>query len=415
MTADLHENSRRVVVVGAGHGGGAVITYLRQYGFAGPITLIGDENFTPYHRPPLSKAWLKGEVSADALALKPDDFYAEQKVELRLGQRAASIDRGTREVTLASGESVPYDALILATGAGARKLPMAAMAHHNVLTLRNLEDAEKLRGAFAPGKRLVIIGGGYIGLECAATARALGAEVTVIEKAPRLLERVASAPIADFLQACHEKHGVRFALGATIEAIESIEGENSATAVRLTDGRSFPCDLVLVGIGAVPAIALAQTAGIDCADGITVDADCRSSDPHIFAVGDVARRKHPLLQRELRLESVPSAMEQARRVAATITGRVPAAAEMPWFWSDQYDLKLQIVGLALETDQRVIRGSPEAGKFAVFHLRDAQVVSVEAINSPPEFFAGKKLAGSGKTVDRERLADLSISLNEIAA
>lgn len=412
MNPDPHAPSRRVVVVGAGHGGGAVVAYLRQYGFAGPITLIGDETFAPYHRPPLSKAWLKGEISSQALAFKADGFYAEQKVDLRLGQRAAAIDRTKRQVTLASGDYVPYDDLILATGASARRLPITAMNHGNVLTLRTLDDADKLRSACAPGKRLVIIGGGYIGLECAATARALGAEVVVIEKAPRLLERVASEPIAGFLQTCHENHGVRFELNATIE---SIEGEHSAEAVHLADGRRFPCDLVLVGIGAVPAISLAESAGIACEDGITVDADCRSSDPHIFALGDVAKRTHPLLQRQLRLESVPNAMEQAKCVAATITGRQPTAAEIPWFWSDQYELKLQMVGLAFDANDFVIRGAPETAKFAVFHLREGHVVAVEAINSPPEFFAGKKLVGSGKPVDRRRLADTAVSLNEIAA
>lgn len=412
MNPDTHETLRRVVVVGAGHGGGSVVAFLRQYGFNGSITLIGDEPVAPYHRPPLSKAWLKGEVSTDGLALKPGAFYTEQNVDLRLGQRAESIDSDARRVILGNGESIPYDDLILATGAYPRALPIAGAKHDNVITLRTLADAEKLRNVMGSGKRLVIIGGGYVGLECAATARALGTDVVVIEKAPRLLERVASTQISAFLQAYHEKHGVSFVLSA---GIESIEGEKLAEAVLLTDGRRFPCDAILVGIGAIPATALAQTAGLTCDDGIMVDADCRTSNPHIFALGDAAKRPHPLLQRDLRLESVPSAMEQAKRVAAALTGRAPAAAEVPWFWSDQYDLKLQMVGLAFDANDFVVRGDPETGKFGVFHLRDGHVVTVEAINSPPEFFAGKKLVGSGKTVDSARLADTTVSLNELAA
>lgn len=412
MNPDTQETTRRIVVIGAGHGGGSVTAFLRQYGFAGSIILIGDEPLGPYHRPPLSKAWLKGEVATEGLTLKPGAFYSEQNVELRLGQRAELIDTTARQVTLSNGECIPYDDLIIATGASARKLPLNGTGCSNVLTLRNLADAEKLRSFLLPGKRLAIIGGGYIGLECAATARSLGAEVVVIEKSSRLLERVASAPIAEFLQRCHEKHGVSFVFNAGVEAIE---GETLATAVILSDGRRFECDAVLVGVGAIPDMLLAQAAGLACNDGITVGADCRTSNSHVFAIGDVARRTHPLFGRELRLESVPSAMEQAKLVAATIVGREPAAAEVPWFWSDQYDLKLQMAGLSFDVDDLLIRGNPEAGKFAVFHLRDGHVTTVEAINSPPEFFAGKKLVALGKRVDCARLSDPSVSLNELAA
>ncbi|MCK9285210.1 MAG: FAD-dependent oxidoreductase [Rhodocyclaceae bacterium] len=412
MNLEIPETPRRIVVVGGGHGGGAVVGFLRQYGFAGTITLIGEEPVAPYHRPPLSKAWLKGDVTVDGLALKPGPFYSEQNVELRLCVRVESIDPAARCVALATGERLPYDELILATGAYPRTLPLPGAGHHNVMTLRNLADAEKLRGALGPGKRLAIIGGGYVGLECAATARALGAEVVVIEKAPRLLERVASVPISAFLQRYHERHGVGFALAANIEAIE---GTDRAEAVRLADGRRFPCDALLIGVGAAPAIALAAAAGIACNDGITVDDDCRTSVPHVFALGDVAKRPHPLYQRALRLESVPSSMEQAKRVAAVITGREPAHAEVPWFWSDQYDLKLQIAGLPFDADELVVRGDPEADKFAVFHLRDGRVVTVEAISAPPEFFAGKKLIASGKVLTAAQLADLAVPLTELIA
>jgi 3-phenylpropionate/trans-cinnamate dioxygenase ferredoxin reductase subunit len=410
MNPDSPQAARRIIVVGAGHAGGAVAAVLRQYGFAGSISLISEESVAPYHRPPLSKAWLKGAVTLDSLALKADAFYHEQNIDLRLGERVETIDPDARQITLGNAQRMTYDTLILATGATARTLPIAGAQHANVITLRSQADAGKLRGTLGPGKRLLIIGGGYVGLECAATARALGAEVVVLEKAPRLLERVASAPIASFLQAHHEKNGVTFALNADIEAIE---GTTSADAVRLADGRYFPCDALLIGVGAAPASALAQAAGLACDDGITVDADCRTVDPHIFAIGDVAKRPHPLYQRNLRLESVPNTMEQAKRVAAVITGRAPAAAEVPWFWSEQYALKLQIVGLPFDSTEIIVRGMPESGQFAVFHLRDNHLITVEAINSPTDFFAGKKLINSGNAVSAARIADTSCSLNEL--
>jgi 3-phenylpropionate/trans-cinnamate dioxygenase ferredoxin reductase subunit len=406
------QNREHVVVIGAGHGGGLTVAFLRQYGFAGDITLIGDETVLPYQRPPLSKAWLKGEVTQESLALRPPAFYLEQKIDLHLGVRAARIDVDAGHVVLASGQEIPYDHLVLATGAHARTLPIPGVHFTNVMTLRTLVDAEHIRGALGPGKKLVIIGGGYVGLECAATARALGAEVTVLERAPRLLERVASAPVSAFLQRFHENQGVAFRLNAGIEAIL---GNTQAESVLLSDGTELSCDAVLVGVGAMPTASMAQAIGLRCDDGILVDADCRSSDPHIFAIGDVAKRPHPLYDRVLRLESVPSCMEQAKRVAACITGREPAAAEVPWFWSDQYDLKLQIAGLPFAVDETVVRGNPDEAKFAVFHLSTGKVVTVEAINAPPEFFAGKKLIASGKPVPREKLADTTIPLNELAA
>ncbi|MDY0046117.1 MAG: FAD-dependent oxidoreductase [Thauera propionica] len=410
MTTD-NSTDRRVVVVGAGHGGGAVVGLLRQFGFAGHITLVGDEPHAPYHRPPLSKAWLKGETTTEALAIKPGKFYEELKIALRLGQRATAIDPSARRLTFDDGETLDYDYLVLATGARARKLPVRGADLPNVLSLRNIADAERLRNALRVDHRLVIIGGGYIGLECAATARSLGVEVTVIERAPRLLERVASEAVADFLQRTHEARGVRFLLNA---GIESIEGDHAAEAVRLTDGTRIPCEAVIVGIGAEPVTELAAAAGLACNDGVTVDEDCRSSHPDIFAIGDMAKRPHAVYGRPVRLESVPGSAEHARRVAAVICGREPPATEVPWFWSDQYDLKLQIVGLATADARTVVRGEPDSNSFAVFHLHDGKVVAVEAINAPPAFLAGKKLTASGKSVDPASLADPAADLKTIA-
>lgn len=406
------QNREHVVVIGAGHGGGLLVAFLRQYGYTGDITLVGDEPILPYQRPPLSKAWLKGDVKQENLFLRPAAFYSEQNITPRLATRAERIDTAARQVILAGGEALPYDHLVLTMGAHARPLPVPGAQFDNVLSLRTMADAERIRAALGPGKKLVIIGGGYIGLECAATARGLGAEVALLERAPRLLERVASAPVSSFLHQYHAERGVDIEVNA---AVTAIEGGTTAEFVVLADGRKLPCDLVLVGIGAIPTDALARDAGLECNDGIVVDTDCRTSDAHIFAIGDIAKRPHPVYDnRPIRLESVPSAMEQAKRVASVLTGRAPAVAEVPWFWSDQYELKLQIAGMPFDADQTVVRGNPADAKFAVFHLRQGHVVTVEAISAPPEFFAGKKLIGSGKPVDPARLADPGVPINELA-
>lgn len=409
MTLDKRE---KVVVVGAGHGGGSVVAYLRQYGYAGDIELIGMEPVVPYHRPPLSKAWMKGETSLEALALKPAAFYAAENIALRLGTRVARIDAARCCVVLDDGAELGYDHLVLAPGADARSLPLPGAAFSNVMSLRNLNDAAGLRAALTPGKKLVIIGGGYVGLECAATARALQVEVVLIERAPRLLERVASAAISAFLQSYHQRHGVVIVTTADLLAID---GATRAEAIRLKDGRRFACDALLVGVGANPSVALAQEAGLVCDDGILVDADCRTSQANIFALGDAAKRPHDVYGRTLRLESVPSALEQAKRVASVLTGRAPAATEVPWFWSDQYDLKLQMAGLLLEATDSVVRGDPDQGKFAVYHLCCGRVVAVEAVNSPQDFMAGKKMIGNRTVVDATRLANMAVALKDLLA
>lgn len=404
--------SEHIVVIGAGHGGGALVGMLRQFGFAGRITLIGDEPHLPYHRPPLSKAWLKGEVTTENLAIKQGQFYEEQNIALRLGQRVKSIVPADHLITFDSGETLDYDRLVLATGARARRLPINGADLSNCLSLRNLADAERLRNALTVDRKVVIVGGGYIGLECAATARAMGAEVTLIERAPRLLERVASEPIASFLQGAHASRGVKFIFNACVEAIE---GNHIAEAVRLADGKRIPCDLLIVAVGSLPVTDLAEAAGLACDDGVTVDEDCRTSHSDIFAIGDVAKRPHSVYGRPVRLESVPGCAEQARHVAAILCGRETSATEVPWFWSDQYELKLQIVGLPSANLQTVLRGDPDSNSFAIFHLRDHRVAMVEAVNAPQAFIVGKKLAASGKAVDSVELADSSADLKTIAA
>jgi len=326
----------RVVIVGAGHAGGTAAALLRQYGYAGPITLLGEEPIAPYQRPPLSKAWLKGEADAESLALKPESFYAEHDIDLRMGVKATAIDRAARLVRLEGGEAVPYDVLILATGARARRLTLPGAGLKGVLELRTAADAEALKGAIGPGKTLAIVGGGYIGLEAAASARALGAEAVVIEVLPRVLARVASEPLSHFFQDYHRARGVRFELGAGVAGFEGEAGH--ITGVRLGDGRLIACDAALVGVGAVPNEEMAREAGLDCANGVVVDLEARTSDPSIFAIGDLTNRPMPLYDRTHRLESVPNALEQAKQAASAIVGRPAPAGETPWFWSDQYDI-----------------------------------------------------------------------------
>ena len=409
----MSDAAAHVVILGAGHAGGTAGALLRQYGHTGPITLIGDEPIPPYQRPPLSKAWLKGEADADSLALKPLEFYAENNVDFRPNVTATALDRAAKTVALSSGDTVSYDVLILATGARAIALPIPGADLSGILFLRTAAHAEALKATVGPGKTLAVVGGGYIGLEVAASGRALGAEVVVIERETRLLARVAAEPLSTFFKGYHETHGVRFELGASVTGFTGQDGR--VTGVTLADGRTLPCDAAVVGVGAHPNDELAKAAGLETARGVVVDLDARTSDPAIFAIGDVAHRPMPIYDRMFRMESVPNALEQAKQAACAITGRPRPPGECPWQWSDQFDLKLQIAGYAFDADSVILRGEPATAKFAIFHLKGDQVQSVEAINSPPEFMMGKILILNRKPVDKARLADPSISMKEVAA
>ena len=320
----MSDTSARVVIVGAGHAGGSVAALLRQYGWQGPITLIGAEPVPPYQRPPLSKAWLKGEGDLAGLLLRPAAFYQANRIDLRLACEVTAIDRAARAVTLGTGDRVPYDHLILATGCCARSLPVPGHDLAGIVALRTLADADRLRTLPRPGARIAIIGAGYIGLEVAASARILGAEVVVIEREPRVLARVASIPLSDFFQRRHAAEGVRIVLNAAVEAFEGAHGH--VAAVRLSDGTAVPCDAVLIGVGAAPNDALARAAGLACDNGIVVDLAARTADPAIHAIGDCTRRPLPLYHRTGRLESVPNALEQAKQAAADLCGRPAPAA-----------------------------------------------------------------------------------------
>ena len=398
-----------VVILGAGHAGGAVASQLRQAGFAGPLVLVGDEPELPYQRPPLSKAWLMDAVSTDSLSLKPDSYYRSENITLISGMAVIAIDRAARKVILADGRSLPYDKLIIATGARARLLPGGLS--DRFLSLRNLRDARSLRAALTPGRRLAVIGGGYVGLEVASSARALGCHSVIIERESRILARVACPALSWFFQDYHRARGVDVVLGAEIFAIEP---SGDGWRITLDQGEEISCDTVLVGIGAVPNDELARAAGLDCQNGVVVDGCARSSDPDIFAIGDVSYRPLPIYGRSARLESIPSALEQARIVAASLMGKPLPAPEVPWFWSDQFDLKLQIAGVPFDADTTVIRGDLATARFAVFHLYEGRVRAVEAVNAAQEFLAGKTLIARQSVVDPAKLKDMTIRAKDLA-
>lgn len=399
----------KVLIIGAGHAGGTAAALLRQYGHEGPIVLAGAEPAAPYQRPPLSKAWLKGEADLEALLLRPEAFYAEHDIALRTGVTATAIDAAARTVTFADGAVESYDALILATGSTARKLTIPGADRPDLLELRTLADAERLKAALGPGRRLAVVGGGYVGLEAAASARALGAEAVVIERMDRVLARVASETLSAFFTAHHRAQGVEI-----LTSVEAVAFEDGG--VRLADGRLIEADAVLVGVGALACDALARAAGLACENGVVVDETARTSDPAIWAIGDMTFRPIPVHGgRRHRLESVPNALEQAKQAAAAITGRAPPTPEVPWFWSDQYDVKLQIAGLPDGADRQVVRGDVAGGAFAVFHLAGDRIVCVEAVNAPAEFMAGRLMISRGQAVDAARLADRSVSMKEVAA
>ena len=404
----------RIIIAGAGHAGGSAAAMLRQFGWKTGITLIGTEPLPPYQRPPLSKAWLKGEADADSLALRPLAFYRDADIELKLNTTVTKIDPAAHAVTCGDGEVMHYAHLILATGSRARRIPLPGIDLANVLELRTAADADRLKAIIGPGKKLAIVGGGYIGLEAAASARALGAEVTIIELAPRVLARVACEALSTFFQDFHRARGVAIELNAGVQALEGANG--AVIGVRLADGRLIACDAALIGVGGVPNEELAKDAGLICDGGIVVDLDARASDPDIYAIGDVTKRQLPLYDRTMRLESVPNALEQAKQAASAICGRPRPAAEVPWFWSDQYDLRLQIAGIPFDATEIVVRGDIAAGKFALFHLTsDGTVQAVEAVNASTEFMGGRRIVQRRKKLTAALIADLTVTMQELVS
>jgi len=396
MPPESLSTAATVVIIGGGHAGGSVAAQLRQKGWQGRIVLVGEEPELPYQRPPLSKEWLSGEAAENKILLRAAPFYERGRIELRLSCRVTAIDRATRTVTIEDGEEVAYDHLVLATGARARPLPQAATIASGVHYLRSLKDAKGLAADLTTPRRLLIVGGGYIGLEVASSTRKLGSDVCIVEAAPRLLARVASPELADFYEEMHLDAGVRIDKNAALTNIETANGRPCAAT--LADGTRLACDTILAGIGAVPETALAEEAGLACDDGIVVDLEARTSDPAIFAIGDCARRPSDFAEGLVRIESVPNALEQAKQAAAAICGAPAPAAEVPWFWSHQYDTKLQIAGLMRPDLRRVVTRSGRQ-TLAVHHLdTNNRLITIEAVGAPEIFAAGRDLIRSRQPV-----------------
>ena len=403
--------SQSVVIAGAGQAAAQTVASLRSEGFEGPITVIGDEPYLPYQRPPLSKAYLAGELAYERLYIRPAEFYAEAKAALMLGVRVTRIDRTAKVVHTTKGE-VPYDTLVIATGSRVRHLTTDGKDLPGVKYLRGIDDVKELQPFLKDGTRFVIIGAGYIGLEVAAVAKKRGLSVTVLEMAPRVMMRAVSEELSAFYIAEHRKAGVVIHTNARVD---SIREQGSGLMVHSSAGE-VPADFVIAGIGIIPNVELARTAELDIEDGIVVDQYSCTSDPKIYAVGDCTN--HPCAHStttRARLESVQNAIDQAKHAAAAICGKPKPYNEVPWFWSDQYDLKLQIAGLAAKDDQLVVRGDPATRSFAVFRLRQGVLVAVEAVNAAPEYMMGRRLIAARAKVAPERLADRAIPMKEMGS
>jgi 3-phenylpropionate/trans-cinnamate dioxygenase ferredoxin reductase subunit len=400
-----------IVIVGAGQAGGQAAVSLRLMGHDGPILLVGDESHIPYERPPLSKAFLAGDVTHERLYLKRPEYYEQHGIDLRLRTRVAEIDRSTKSVRLTSQEVLKYDKLLLATGSKVRKLPVPGGDLPGVHYLRTIADVEAIKAALTPGARVAIVGGGYIGLEVAAVMTKLGATVSVIEVLGQLMARAMAPEVAGFFERMHRAHGADIRLKTAVTGFEAGEGGRVAM-VATNAGDKIPTDLVIIGIGILPQTELAEAAGLRIDNGIVVD-DCgRTDDPNVFAAGDCTNHPNALLDRRLRLESVQNAVSQGKAAAAAMIGKPAPYAEVPWFWSDQYDLKLQIVGLSEPEDRVVIRGSMDEAKFSACYLRDGMFVAINCINSLRDFAAAKKLVAARARPDPIRLADPDTPLKE---
>ncbi|MDR6861108.1 NAD(P)/FAD-dependent oxidoreductase [Variovorax guangxiensis] len=405
------------LIVGAGHAGSELALAARQGGLAGRIVLLGEESALPYQRPPLSKDFLCGKADEQALALRPASAYDAAQIELRQGARVERIDRAEKVVTLVDGTRLRYEKLALCTGGRPRPLVCEGMPAQgvasNLFYLRTLADAEAMRQKIQTGTRVVIVGGGYVGLEVAASARSLGAEVTVIEAQPRVLARVAGEAVSRFYESVHCEQGVSILTGVGIASVESEAGR--IRAVNCSDGTRLPLDVLVAGIGMLPNTEAARAAGLAEEGGIPVDDLARTADPDIVAAGDCTLQRHPLYGPQMRIESVPNALEQARAAASWLCGKPKPNASVPWFWSDQYDLKLQMAGLSQGYDDCVLRGLPATRSFCAFYLRAGRLIAVDAVNRPGDFMAARRALAQQPPVDAAGLGDESVPLKELLA
>ncbi|WP_026941817.1 NAD(P)/FAD-dependent oxidoreductase [Hellea balneolensis] len=399
---------KQCIIIGASHAGAQLCVSLRQGGWEGSITLIGDEPDLPYHRPPLSKDFLSGDKAIDEILLRPASVYENANVQMKLGTRVGAIDRIAKTVLTDDGEALAYDKLVLATGARVRHLPVAGVDLDGVYYLRDTTDVRAIKAGVAKGKQAVIIGGGYIGLETAASLRKQGMEVTVLEAMPRILQRVTAPEISEFYKRIHSEEGVQILEGVMASEIKS---SGDALSVHTACEQNFDADMVIIGIGVIPNIELAEMAGLDIGNGIEVNSFCQTSDTDIYAAGDVTWHYNPIYERHIRLESVPNATEQAKTVALHINGKPKPYSSLPWFWSDQFDLKLQIAGLSEGYDEIVIRGDIEGSRsFAAFYFKGDQILAVDAVNSPREFMFTKMALTKGQALDKTILADSNADL-----
>jgi len=398
------------VIIGASHAAGQLVVSLRQSGWAGDITLIGDEAHLPYHHPPLSKDYLSGEKSAQDLLIRPEAAYNAANVTLKLGVRVETIDRESKTVTTTSGDIISYDKLVLTTGARVRKLPIDGADLPGVYYLRDMADVTAIKDSVATGKRAVIIGGGYIGLETAASLKKLGLDVVVLEAMPRILQRVTAPELSEFYKRVHSEEGVEIFEDTVADKISQ---NDDGLVVSDKSGRDFTADFIIIGIGVIPNMELAADAGLACGNGIIVNEFCQTSDPDIYAAGDVTWHYNIKYDRHIRLESVPNATEQAKTAAAHICGAGKAYDSLPWFWSDQFDLKLQIAGLSTDYDHVVIRGDRIGSRsFAAFYFKGDRFLAVDAVNAPREFAMSRMILTKGQSLDREKVADETLALKD---
>lgn len=403
--------SDNVLIIGAGQAGAQTAITLRQNHFTGPITMIGDETYVPYERPPLSKGFLAGDVELERMAMRPAAFYADKTIELRLKSTVLHIDRVQKTVGLASGEVLPYGKLVLATGGRVRRMMCPGAELSGVHYLRNVDDVRGFRERLTSGAKVVIVGGGYIGLEVAAVAVKRGCKVTVLEMMPLVLNRVVAPEMSHFYAAVHREHGVDI---RTSETVSGFEGDGTLARVRCSDGTAIEADVAIVGIGIVPNVELAVEAGLAVDNGIVVDDCARTADPDIFAAGDCTNHPSRVVGGRVRLESVPNALGQGKAAALAIIGAPTAYDEVPWFWSDQYDLKLQMAGLSKPGDQVVIRGAVSARKFSACYLREGVFVACHAVNMAKDFLQSKKLISGRVRPDPSLLADGNTPLQAFA-
>ena len=400
-----------LVVIGAGQAAAQLAMSLRQGKFTERIVILGDEPYLPYQRPPLSKKFLSERREPDVLYLRPEKFWRDQDVTFELGARVAAADPGRQRIMLKDGREIDYGTLVFATGTSAHVPPIPGLNEAGAHVVRRIEDVARLRPALDHALRVVIVGGGYIGLEVAAVVRGEGREVVVLEALDRVLKRVTGPPISDFYTTYHRERGVDVRLGAKILAIES---DGRGAVVRLEPDERIAADLVLVATGARANDEMARAAGIACEDGILVDEEARTSTAGVYAIGDCTRFPSRRYGRRLRLESVQNAIDQAKAAAGSLLGAPQPYDPVPWFWSDQYELKLQIAGLARPGDVTVVRGDPAARRFAVFHLRDGILAAVEAVNAAPEYIMGRRLIAGEARIAPERLSDINVPIKSLS-